>query len=61
MRAIALAALVASIGFALAGQGWAEEAFVTNQLSENLTVVDLETARPVATITSRNPTVPCSS
>ena len=50
MRAIALAALVAGIGTAWAGQARAEEAFVTNQLSENLSVVDLATARPVATI-----------
>ena len=45
MRAFVLAALVAGIGAASA-----EEAFVTNQLSENLTVVDLATSRPVATI-----------
>ena len=50
MRAIALAALVAGIGAALTGGGWAEEAFVTNQLSENLTVVDLTSLQPVATI-----------
>jgi YVTN family beta-propeller protein len=41
----ALAAVIAAIGVARA-----EEAFVTNQLSDNLTVVDLATARPVATI-----------
>ena len=50
MRAIALAAVIASIGAALTGGGWAEEAFVTNQLSENLTVVDLTSLQPVATI-----------
>ena len=50
MRAIALAALVASIGTAWIGQARAEEAFVTNQLSENLTVVDLTSLQPVATI-----------
>ena len=50
MRATALAALVASIGTAWIGQARAEEAFVTNQLSENLTVVDLTSLQPVATI-----------
>ena len=47
-RYIVLAAAVAGIGTAWAAR--AEEAFVTNQLSENLTVVDLATSRPVATI-----------
>ncbi len=43
--AIALLALLAGLGGARA-----EEAFVTNQLSDDLTVVDLATAKPVATI-----------
>jgi YVTN family beta-propeller protein len=45
MRAIALLALLASFSGARA-----EEAFVTNQLSDDLTVVDLATSTPVATI-----------
>ncbi|MBU5503501.1 hypothetical protein KQI99_15265, partial [Enterococcus sp. S141_ASV_20] len=45
MRVVALLALLAGLGSA-----HAEEAFVTNQLSDDLTVVDLVTSRPVATI-----------
>src|SRR5690242_15736428 len=45
VRGLVLVALLAGIAGAQA-----EEAFVTNQLSDNLTIVDLATARPVATI-----------
>ena len=49
MRAVVLAALVASIGTAWPANV-AEEAFVTNQLSNNLSVVDLTSLQPIATI-----------
>ena len=45
MRAVVLLVLLASFSGARA-----EEAFVTNQLSDDLTVVDLATSKPVATI-----------
>ena len=45
MRAIVLAALLVGLGAARA-----EEAFVTNQLSDDLTVIDLATSKAVATI-----------
>jgi YVTN family beta-propeller protein len=50
VRAIVLAAAVASGVAWLVGACAAEEAFVTNQLSDNLTVVDLATAQAIATI-----------
>ncbi|EJN14285.1 YVTN family beta-propeller repeat protein, partial [Bradyrhizobium sp. YR681] len=50
MRIPVLAALAASLCLAGAGGASAEEAFVTNQLSDDLMVVDLSTARSVATI-----------
>jgi YVTN family beta-propeller protein len=45
MRAVVFALALAGIGAAQA-----EEAFVTNQLSDDLTVVDLATSKPLATI-----------
>ena len=48
MRVLVLAALAASL--TCLGSASAEEAFVTNQLSDDLMVVDLATARAVATI-----------
>ena len=45
VRALTLAALLAGLAAA-----HAEEAFVTNQLSDDLTVVDLATSKAVATI-----------
>ncbi|MHC2859756.1 YVTN family beta-propeller protein [Bradyrhizobium diazoefficiens] len=48
VRVLVLAALAASL--TCLGSASAEEAFVTNQLSDDLMVVDLATARAVATI-----------
>jgi len=50
VRALVLAALAASLCLAGIANASAEEAFVTNQLSDDLMVVDLATARSVATI-----------
>jgi len=50
VRALVLAALAASLCGAGLPRASADEAFVTNQLSDDLMVVDLATARGVATI-----------
>ena len=50
MRSRVLAALAAGLCAASIGSASAEEAFVTNQLSDDLMVVDLATSRSVATI-----------
>src|SRR3954453_1819516 len=50
VRALVLAALAASLCLDGIVHASAEEAFVTNQLSDDLMVVDLATARSVATI-----------
>ncbi|MCJ9704641.1 YncE family protein, partial [Bradyrhizobium sp. SHOUNA76] len=50
MRALLLAALAAGLCWGTFGSACAEEAFVTNQLSDDLMVVDLATSRSVATI-----------
>ena len=47
MRALVLAALAASFCLAGIARASAEEAFVTNQLSDDLMVVDLATSRSV--------------
>src|SRR5689334_15630497 len=50
VRGLALAALAVGLYSVAFGSASAEEAFVTNQLSDDLMVVDLGTLRSVATI-----------
>ncbi|MDA9464949.1 YVTN family beta-propeller repeat protein [Bradyrhizobium sp. CCBAU 53415] len=50
MRMLALAALAAGLCLVGPGRAAAEEAFVTNQLSDDLMVVDLGNLRSIATI-----------